>query len=203
LCAISEPLVKVLRLVDGDKPTMGYLYEAMDRAKEVSHWYYEDKGEKGFTRRAQIRSVIDERWNNTLHCLILTTNLYLNPAYSYACRFRFDDEVMDGFFQCVRRMVLTSAKCLKISKQMDIYKLAIGTFGYDIAIQDKTTRMPSKLQVKLVSNSQISMSFLSLYLLLHGNIIHCLSFPFIHYRCLVGKLWQKSPRVIETCHLGA
>ena len=28
--AISEPLVKVLRLVDGDKPTMGYLYEAMD-----------------------------------------------------------------------------------------------------------------------------------------------------------------------------
>jgi hypothetical protein len=37
LCAISEPLVKVLRLVDGDKPTMGYLYEAMDRAKEAIH----------------------------------------------------------------------------------------------------------------------------------------------------------------------
>ena len=29
------PLVKVLRLVDGDaKPAMGYIYEAMDRAKE-------------------------------------------------------------------------------------------------------------------------------------------------------------------------
>ena len=26
LCAISEPLVKVLRLVDDDKPAMGYLY---------------------------------------------------------------------------------------------------------------------------------------------------------------------------------
>ena len=26
VCAISEPLVKVLRLVDGVKPTMGYLY---------------------------------------------------------------------------------------------------------------------------------------------------------------------------------
>jgi hypothetical protein len=35
VCAISEPLVKVLRLVDGDKPAMGYLYEAMDRAKEA------------------------------------------------------------------------------------------------------------------------------------------------------------------------
>ena len=32
---ITEPLVRVLRLVDGDeKPAMGYLYETMDRAKE-------------------------------------------------------------------------------------------------------------------------------------------------------------------------
>ena len=33
VCAVSKTLVKVLRLVDGDKPAMGYLYEAMDRAK--------------------------------------------------------------------------------------------------------------------------------------------------------------------------
>jgi hypothetical protein len=35
VCMVSEPLVKVLCLVDGDKPLMGYLYEAMDRAKEA------------------------------------------------------------------------------------------------------------------------------------------------------------------------
>jgi hypothetical protein len=50
LCDVSEPLVKVLHLVDDENPAMGYLYEAMDRAKEVIYWYYEDKGEKGFTR---------------------------------------------------------------------------------------------------------------------------------------------------------
>jgi hypothetical protein len=50
LFSISEPLVKVVRLVNGEKPAMGYLYEAMDRAKEAIHWYYEDKGEEGFTR---------------------------------------------------------------------------------------------------------------------------------------------------------
>ena len=44
--AISEPLVKVLCLVDGEKPAMGYLYEAMDRAKESIHAYYEDKGDE-------------------------------------------------------------------------------------------------------------------------------------------------------------
>jgi hypothetical protein len=49
LCAINEPLVKVLHLVDGEKPAMGYLYEAMDRAKVAIHWYHEDKGEEGVT----------------------------------------------------------------------------------------------------------------------------------------------------------
>ena len=30
------PLVKVLRLVDGErKPAMGYIYEAMDKVKEI------------------------------------------------------------------------------------------------------------------------------------------------------------------------
>ena len=44
MCAVSEPLVKVLRLIDGDKPAMGYLYEAMDRAKETIRNYYVGKG---------------------------------------------------------------------------------------------------------------------------------------------------------------
>eukprot|EP00253_Pinus_taeda_P002444 PITA_02444 len=44
VCAITEPFVKVLRLVDGEKPAMGYLYEAMDRAKEAIRAYYDDKG---------------------------------------------------------------------------------------------------------------------------------------------------------------
>ena len=41
VCTITEPLVRVLRLVDGEKPTTGYLYEAMDRAKESIRAYYE------------------------------------------------------------------------------------------------------------------------------------------------------------------
>jgi hypothetical protein len=33
VCTISKSLVKVLRLVDGDKLAMGYLFEAVGRAK--------------------------------------------------------------------------------------------------------------------------------------------------------------------------
>ena len=89
---------------------MGYLYEARDRANEAIHRYYEGKGEVGLTRRAKLWSVIDERWNNTLHLPIHAAGLYLNPAFSYACGFQFDVEVMDGFLQCVQRMVLTPSE---------------------------------------------------------------------------------------------
>jgi hypothetical protein len=150
VCTISEPLVKVLGLVDGEKPAMGYLYEAMDRAKETIYRYYENKGEEGLTKRAQIWGVIDERWNNTLHRPIHAVGLYLNLAFAYACGLNFDGEVIDGFLQCVQRMVLTPAECSEISRQNEIYRMASGMLGYDMAVQDRTTRMPGKLQFQIL-----------------------------------------------------
>ena len=54
-----EPLVKVLKLVDQNKPTLSIIYEAMDRNKlaikaSVKIWekYWE---------------VIDKRWSDQLH----------------------------------------------------------------------------------------------------------------------------------------
>ena len=83
VCIINEPLVKVFRLVDGGKHTMGYLYEAMDRAKETIRAYIEDKGDEGYERQQMIWSVIDERCNCTLHRPIHAVGLYLNPMFSY------------------------------------------------------------------------------------------------------------------------
>jgi hypothetical protein len=110
VCTISEPLVKVLQLVDGEKPAMGYLYEAMDRANEAIYQYYENK------REAQIWGLIDGRWNNTLHRPIHAAGLYLNPSFAYACGFNFDGEVINGFLQCVQRMVLTPVERSEISR---------------------------------------------------------------------------------------
>ena len=61
VCTISEPLVKVLRLVDGENPTMGYLYEAMETAKESIRSYYVGKGTPGHTRYMMIWDLIDSR----------------------------------------------------------------------------------------------------------------------------------------------
>ncbi|XP_059633699.1 uncharacterized protein LOC132276330 [Cornus florida] len=61
---VSGPLIPVLRLVDGEKkPPMGYIYAAMDRAKEAiakSFGGVEDK-------YSDIFEIIDKRWNVQFH----------------------------------------------------------------------------------------------------------------------------------------
>eukprot|EP00253_Pinus_taeda_P003832 PITA_03832 len=80
VCTVIEPLVKVLQLVDGEKPAMGYLYEAMDRAKESIQVYYDDKGDEGFQKQF-LWEMINERWNNTLHRPIHAAGIYLNAHF--------------------------------------------------------------------------------------------------------------------------
>jgi len=43
---LVEPLVKVLRLVDRERLAMGFIYEAMDQAKEKIKRAYNDKMDK-------------------------------------------------------------------------------------------------------------------------------------------------------------
>jgi hypothetical protein len=86
--------------------------------------------------------VIDERWNNTLHRPIHAAGLFLNPGFSYACGFDFDAEIMDGFLLCVQKMVRSPEQRIEISKQIELYRMAGGTFGYDMAVNDRLIKMP-------------------------------------------------------------
>jgi len=68
---IVEPLVKVLRLVDGEKLAMGYIYEAMDQAKEQIRAAYKDR----VTKYGPIWDIIDHRWNNNSIALYMTLGI--------------------------------------------------------------------------------------------------------------------------------
>ena len=67
MCAVSKTLVKVLRLVNGDKLAMGYLYEAMDRDKETIQNYYVGNGTPRHNRHMLLWDLIDSRWTRMLH----------------------------------------------------------------------------------------------------------------------------------------
>ena len=76
---LAEPLVKVLRLVDGERLAMGLIYEAMDQTKEQIRATYMDRvGKYG-----PIWAIIDQRWNNQLHRPIHAAGYFLNPRYHY------------------------------------------------------------------------------------------------------------------------
>ena len=73
-------IFKVLRLMDGDaKPTMGYIYEAMDRAKEQIKANFNGVE----SRYRPIWDKIDRRWDMQLHRPLHAAGYYLNPRYIY------------------------------------------------------------------------------------------------------------------------
>jgi hypothetical protein len=123
---------------------MGYLYEAMDRAKEAIRSYYVGKGTPGFNRHMMLWDLIDTRWTGMLHRPIHAAALYLNPAFSYQCKFDFDGEVMEGLIECINRMVLDVDTRMNINHEMEMYRDAIGLFGFADAIHARNILNPSK-----------------------------------------------------------
>jgi hypothetical protein len=47
------------QFVDSDKPAMAYLYEAIDRAKEIIQAYYVGKSTPAFSRQMMLWDLID------------------------------------------------------------------------------------------------------------------------------------------------
>lgn len=79
---VFEPLVKVLRLVDGDeKPTMGFLYEAIDRAKQAI--------QQNSRYHSTYNEIIDKRWrymHSDLHSAGMSIYFIIITS---SCNFKF------------------------------------------------------------------------------------------------------------------
>ena len=62
-------------MVDGDKPTMGYIYEAMDLTKEAIKRRYGDEKAKYMP----LWDIIDAHWDRKLHSSLHAARYFLNP----------------------------------------------------------------------------------------------------------------------------
>ncbi|XP_059078163.1 uncharacterized protein LOC131876717 [Cryptomeria japonica] len=97
---VTEPLVVLLRVVDGEKPAVGYIYEGMDRAKEAIRSIYAGVEDK----YRPIWDIIDRRWHNQLHRPIHAAAYYLNPSFRFRADFKADEEVLSGLYSVVQWM---------------------------------------------------------------------------------------------------
>ncbi|XP_074353073.1 uncharacterized protein LOC141692245 isoform X1 [Apium graveolens] len=137
---VAGLLVKVLRLVDGEKrPPMGYIYEAMDRAKETIARSFEHNTEK----YKSFFEIIDKRWDVQLHQPLHAAAYYLNPDYYYKNpNIENDGEVSLGLYKCIERMVDVDLQD-KIGDQLELYKRAEGFFGLPMAVRQRSQKSPA------------------------------------------------------------
>ncbi|KAK4548413.1 hypothetical protein RGQ29_032794 [Quercus rubra] len=136
---ISEPLVRVLRLVDGDeKPSMGYLYEAMDKAKENIKARLKNK----ISAYIPFTSVIDARWDRQLHSPLHAAGCYLNPGIFFRPSFKKQKDVTNGLLSSITRLVSDPDEQDILSSQIESYKKSLGDFGMPMAIRQREKLSP-------------------------------------------------------------
>ena len=96
---VSGPLVRVLHLVDGEKKApMGYIYEAMNRAKDIIVRSFNGNEEQ----YKEIFNIIDKRWEIQLHWPLHATGYFLNLEFFYhKPEIEHDAEIMSDLYKCI------------------------------------------------------------------------------------------------------
>lgn len=114
----TKPLVHVLRLVDGETPTMGFIYGAMDEAKEN----IAKNLDGDLSSYKEICDIIDQKWELQLHYDLHGATYYFNPQFRWSPNVSKHPEI-------------------KIS----LYKYKRGLFGLRSSLASYTTRPPCEL----------------------------------------------------------
>ncbi|KAF9607094.1 hypothetical protein IFM89_032210, partial [Coptis chinensis] len=90
--AIVEPIVKLLRMVNGDQCTLGYIYEGVIRVKESIKMILNNDKDKYDPYLA----IIERKRIQRLHSPIHAVAAYLNPKFYYENIVKMDSEIRDG-----------------------------------------------------------------------------------------------------------
>ncbi|KAG5066687.1 hypothetical protein JHK86_010418 [Glycine max] len=139
---VMAPLVKVLRLVDGErKPAIGYIYEVMDKAKETIIKSFNNNEESKYK---DVFAIIDKRWNCQLHRPLHAAAHFLNPEFFYDnTDLEFDFEVTNGLFECIKKLIPQFDAQQKILTELHLYKIGVDHFGSDFAMAQRKTHSPT------------------------------------------------------------
>lgn len=154
ICSVTAPLVRVLRLVDSDRPTMGYLYEAMARAKEaIMHYYIDhpDEDNEFGNKHMDFWALIDERWWNMFYRPIHGAGAILNPILYFApnSKYKTYSHANLGLTKCVASMVQDPTTQSKIF-DLESYKYLRGLFGYQSTRETRFTIAPGEKTSKFM-----------------------------------------------------
>ncbi|XP_031476352.1 uncharacterized protein LOC116247983 [Nymphaea colorata] len=135
----TSPLVKALRLIDADdKPTMAYIYDAIDRAKLAI------RDANGGRYYKSIWRIIDDKWGPLLHHPLHAAGYYLNPAIRYDQDFSRHPDIVRSLHLCIQRLQPNQdAQLEAVNQAASKYSKALGDFGSDLAIRSRKKMDPA------------------------------------------------------------
>ncbi|KAK9048033.1 hypothetical protein SSX86_033004 [Deinandra increscens subsp. villosa] len=140
-CQVLAPLVDVVRLVDTEeKPCMGYIYEAVKRAKEQIK-----KNVPNDRMATQALSYMQSRWSDQLHHPLHATGYYLNPAILHGVdrkEILKNGEILTGLYVAIDRLVPDEDENDKVRVELNSYIDSVGQFGSPAAIRARTKVAP-------------------------------------------------------------
>ncbi|CAN6449003.1 unnamed protein product [Victoria cruziana] len=135
----TSPLLKVLRLINADdKPTIGYIYDAIDRAKIAI------RDTNGGRYYRSIWRIIDAKWASLVHHPLHVAGYYLNPGIRYDQEFSRHPEIIRGLQVCIQRLQPNpEAQLEAVNQAASRYSKALGDFGSDLAIRSRKRMDPA------------------------------------------------------------
>nr|XP_043623309.1 uncharacterized protein LOC122595077 [Erigeron canadensis] len=126
--------------MDGDvKPAMGYIYEAMELAKEQIKSNF--NGVK--SRYKPIWEKIDQRWNLQIHRPLYAVGYYLNPSLHFERNFKADQYIKRALFDCIEKLY-DRPTVIKIHEQLAKFHDSIGMFGSVGCMEMRKRMQPAK-----------------------------------------------------------
>lgn len=141
----SGPLIRVLRIADGDEiPAMPEITAMMMWAKEKIDEGFPFLNKKALLKK--IMAIVDKRWETQMDHPLYGAALFLNPGKYFSFKDNGDDELVGELRSCfndvLARMVPDVNLRNKIDAQTVQYEARRGPFANVMAIDNMTKRNP-------------------------------------------------------------
>ncbi|GFY90703.1 HAT transposon superfamily protein [Actinidia rufa] len=136
----AKPLLTVLDLIDcDDRPSVGYIYDAMETAKESIIVAFNNE-ESDYL---PYLNVIDRIWQEELQSPLHAAGYYLNPSIFYNPSFSINKVVQKGLLDCIETLEPNLTAQVTITSHINFYKDAVGDFGRPMALRGRETLAPA------------------------------------------------------------
>ncbi|KAL5787132.1 hypothetical protein ACOSP7_004081 [Xanthoceras sorbifolium] len=182
----TKPLINVLRMTaSGTMPGMGFIYGAMDKAKEeIAKNLGNEEG-----AYKEIWKIIDDKWEFQLHRDLHASAYFLNPRFQYSGNLSTHPEIKLGLLTCMFKLVPNEDDRIEADLQIDTFKNKRGIFAfgqgkssiYDrspadwwIQFGDKTPELTS-FAVRVLSLTCSSSTCERTFSMIHTKKRNCLS----------------------------